>query len=227
MAILHGNDTTGQNASSSTSYTLAHNLSASSGNNRLLVVGVGLDLTGTPTLTCKYNDVDITALTSAYLNGMQVRLFYLLDDDLPSSSGSYNIVASSSSAGYLKIHASDFTGVAQEAPGMEDINTASGNSLSTYPNPVVTNSVVWDMKANSSSAGTWNSRDADYISVGTNTGGSASTTCASYRISENIDEDTCTDGNTQTAQMAGACAVWAPYIDAIIYNRVLNIICSA
>jgi len=211
-SISHGNDSYGQNASSATSYTLAHNLSAASGNNRLLVVGVSLDLTtGPPTLSCTYNGTAMTALTAAYINGMQVRLFYLLDADLPASAGSYNIVASTTAAGYLKIIASDFTGVDQAAADMEDTATASSaTSLTTEPDPVVANSLTWDMKANSSSSQDWNSHDADYTQIAELEGGSAHASTASYRIHAGTSLDAITDSGTQSANIAGACAVFAP-----------------
>lgn len=210
--ISHGNDSSGQDSSSATTYTLSHSLSAASGNNRLLVVGVSLDLTtGPPTLSCTYNGTAMTALTAAYLNGMQVRLFYLLDADLPASAGAYNIVASTTNAGYLKIIASDFTGVKQAAADMEDTHTAvSATSLTTEPDPVVASSLTWDMKANSSSAYVWNSHDADYTQIAELEGGSAHASTASYRIHAGTDLDAITDGGTQSANMAGACAVFAP-----------------
>jgi hypothetical protein len=182
--IAHGNDSSGQATSSTTSYTLSHNLSAASGNNRLLIVGVSLDLTtGPPTLSCTYSGTEMTAINNVYLNGMQVRLFYLLDAALPASAGAANIVCSTTNAGYLKIIASDFTGVDQAAP--DDSSTATAASaydISVAITTSVADSLVWAYSAGSSSAGTWDGHRATATVVAELEGGSAHVATATYEV---------------------------------------------
>lgn len=215
MSVAPGNDTAGQNTSSATSYTLAHSLSAGSGNNRKLIVAVFLDLTtGPPVLSCTFNGVSMNALTAAYNSGMQVRVFWLDDADLPASAGSYNIVASTTNAGYLKVIASDFTGVKQGVP--DDSDTATANSTSAPVTTTVSSagSLVWGGSGNASSSGTWGGHTAEYSVAGELSGGSAHTACATYKVESTTGNKTVTDTNTQSWYMAGAAVVFAAAAEA-------------
>lgn len=215
MAVAHGNDVAAQNSSSGTSYTVSFSLSAGSGNNRKLIVAVFLDLTtGPPTLSCTYNGVSMNALTAAYKSGMQVRIFWLDDADLPASAGSYNIVASSTKSGYLKVIASDFTGVKQGAP--DDSDTATANSTSSPVTTTVSSagSLVWGGAANASSSGTWSGHTAGYSVAGELSGGSAHTACATYKVESTTGNKTLTDTNTQSWYMAAAAVVFAAAAEA-------------
>ncbi len=216
MAIAHGNDTEGQNTSSSTSYTLAHSLSAGSGNNRKLVVAVFLDLaTGPPVLSCTFNGVSMNALTAAYNSGMQVRIFWLDDADLPASSGSYNIVASSNQAGYLKVIASDFTGVKQGAPDDSDTGTSNSTSVSVTTTVSSAGSLVWGGAANASSSGTWSGHTSGYSVAGELSGGNAHIACATYKVESATGDKTLTDTNTQSWYMAAAALVFSEAATAV------------
>jgi len=213
-AIAHGNDSSGQATNSATSYTLSHNLSAASGNNRLLIVGVSLDLSGSPTLSCTYNGTAMTALTAAYINGMQVRLFYLLDADLPASAGSYNIVCSSTQAGYLKIIASDFTGVDQAAPDDSSTATAAtpANDVSVDVTVSVANSLVWAYSANSTSSALWDGHRATATTVVELEGGDAHIAVATYEIVSGTGDATFADSvrDPDDGNMAIVGASFAP-----------------
>lgn len=215
MAVAHGNDVAAQSSSSGSSYTVSFSLSAASGNNRKLIVAVFLDLTtGPPTLSCTYNGVSMNALTAAYNSGMQVRIFWLDDADLPASAGAYNIVASTTNAGYLKVIASDFTGVKQGAP--DDSDTATANSTSAPVTTTVSSSgsLVWGGSGNASSSGTWSGHTSGYSIAGELTGGSAHTACATFKVESATGNKTVTDTNTQSWYMAGAAVVFAAAAEA-------------
>lgn len=215
MAISHGNDSSGQASSSATTYTLSHSLSAASGNNRKLVVAVFLDLTtGPPVLSCTFNGVSMNALTAAYNSGMQVRIFWLDDADLPASAGSYNIVASTTDAGYLKVIASDFTGVKQGAPDDSDTGTSNSTSVSVTTTVSSADSLVWGGAGNASSSGAWSGHTTGYSVVGELSGGSAHTACATYKIESTTGNKTLTDTNTQSWYMSGAAVVFPAATEA-------------
>lgn len=210
--ISHGNDSSGQNASSATTYTLSHNLSAGSGNNRLLVVGVSLDLSGSPTLSCTYNGTAMTALTAATSSTVTVRLFYLLDADLPASAGAYDIVASTSSGGYLKIIASDFTGADQAVPDDSDQNglVSGSTSVSVTTTTSVNNSLVWAYAAHISSSGNYTGHTEGATLVAELEGGNAHASCATWLVKASAGNQTMTDTASGSDMQAIAVVVFAP-----------------
>jgi len=215
MAVAHGNDVAAQSSSSGTSYTVSFSLSAGSGNNRKLIVAVFLDLTtGPPVLSCTFNAVSMNAQTAAYNSGQQVRVFWLDDADLPASAGSYNIVASSTQAGYLKVIASDFTGVKQGAPDDSDTGTSNSTSVSVTTTVSSAGSLVWGGAANASSSGTWSGHTAGYTAAGELSGGSAHIACATYKVESTTGNKTVTDTNTQSWYMAAAAVVFAAAAEA-------------
>lgn len=210
MPVAHGNDVASQSSSSGSSYTVSFSLSAGSGNNRKLIVAVFLDLTtGPPVLSCTFNGVSMNALTAAYNSGMQVRIFWLDDADLPASAGSYNIVASTTNSGYLKVIASDFTGVKQGAPDDSDTGTSNSTSVSVTTTVASAGSLVWGAAANASSSGSWSSHTSGYSVAGELTGGNAHIACATYKIESATGDKTLTDTNTQSWYMAAAAVVFA------------------
>lgn len=207
--ISHGNDSSGQDTNSATSYTLSHNLSAASGNNRLLVVGVSLDLSGSPTLSCTYNGTEMTGLTAATVSNLQVRQFYLLDSGLPASAGAANIVCSSTSAGYLKIVASDFTGIKQDVPEDTDVASVSGKTISVTVTASSANSLVYANSANASSSATYSGHTESATVVAELEGGNAHVATGSWIIKASTGDQTMSDTATSDSQAITA-AVFAP-----------------
>jgi hypothetical protein len=215
MAIAHGNDTAAQNAASATSYTLAHNLSSGSGNNRLLIVVGSIDLAGPPTLSCTYNGVSMNALTMQMSNSVQNRIFYLLDADLPASSGNYNIILSTTSAGYLKIIASDFTGVFQDVPDSQAGNAVNAAAITVDIETFADESLVYVGAGNASSSSLWSSHEANYTTAGEITGGSAHSCCATWRVEPTAGWKSPTDTSNTLWYLSSVAATWPPADEAL------------
>lgn len=207
--IAHGRSTSGQDTNSTTSYTLAHNLSTASGNNRLLIVGATIDVSGGPVLSCTYAGTSMTALEAASVSNLRVAQFYLLDASLPATSGSDNIVCSSTVSGYIKIIASDFVGVKQSAPDDHDIASVSGATISVATTVTTAKSLVYSNSANVSSSATYSGHTENANVVAELEGGSAHVATGSWIIKATPGDQTMSDTATSDSQAITA-AVFAP-----------------
>ena len=114
--------------------TTAHTIQNASGNNRLVVAEVGYE-----------NSVDTESVASVYLDGVlgteiifsiggvgysaSISLWYWLDDDLPSGTGSINVVANLTDVinRGIGLAVTEFSGVAQQAPTDSGEHTSTAN----------------------------------------------------------------------------------------------------
>lgn len=149
MAISYQSDNV-SNTGTTSPASDTHTLGVASGNNRLVIAGVGSEGTATHG-TATYNGENMTLAVSAYEGsgaGTRVSIYYILDADLPSSTGSYTV--SCPISGTLTswgIGAASFTGVNQAVP--DDTNssntTVSGaDTLSHDVTVSVANSLIID-----------------------------------------------------------------------------------
>lgn len=153
-----------------TSSTFAHTVA---GNNRLLLVGT-FSTAGDTVTGITYDGVAMSQITKrAGLSGEQMYVYGLLNP----STGSNNVVVSSSGTTTMRSHAVSYTGVKQS--GLPDNFTSTGattNSLTTSLTPVADN--CWTFLF---------VRSNDNISAGTNsTGRGALSTSASFDSSTPI-----------------------------------------
>lgn len=108
-----------------TSSTIAHTCS---GNNRLLVVGVGTDASGDVITGVTYNGVAMTLVDKQQMAGAATRyayLFYLLNPD----SGTNDIVISASPSHNIRSDHASYTGVKQT--GQPDASSKATNASTT------------------------------------------------------------------------------------------------
>ena len=97
---------------------LAHAISSGSGNNRLLVVCYGQEANSTVD-SMSYNGAAMTRIHREYnSDGAQnvTEMWYMLDADMPSSSGTYDVSMSVTGGNGPGIVVLSFEGVAQQAP---------------------------------------------------------------------------------------------------------------
>lgn len=125
MAIIYNNDVVSDTGTSSPA-TDSHTLSVASGNNRLVIAGVGSEGTATHG-TATYDGTNMTLAVSAYEGsgaGSRISIYYMLDEDLPASTGSYTVSCSiSGSLTSWGIGVASYTGVDQDAP--DDTNNSN------------------------------------------------------------------------------------------------------
>ena len=97
---------------------LAHSISSGSGYNRLLVVCYGQEEDNTIT-SMTYNGVNMTKIhRESYYSGTYnvTEMWYMLDEAMPSSAGTYNVSMSVTAGNGPGIVVLSFEGVAQQAP---------------------------------------------------------------------------------------------------------------
>jgi len=116
--------TAGVVASGTSSGNASHSLGSGSGNNRIVLIWCfsrGNSESDTAITSCTYNGSSsgVTYYGSYRTNSafnVRVTLYYVLDADLPASSGSYNAACSSSNGLQTGVVAVSLTGVNQSAP---------------------------------------------------------------------------------------------------------------
>jgi prepilin-type N-terminal cleavage/methylation domain-containing protein len=97
---------------------LAHSISSGSGNNRLLVVCYAQENDNTIT-SMTYNGVNMTKIhRESYYSGTYnvTEMWYMLDDDMPSSAGTYDVSMTVTAGNGPGIVVLSFEGVAEQAP---------------------------------------------------------------------------------------------------------------
>ena len=97
---------------------LSHSISSGSGNNRLLVVCYAQENDNTIT-SMTYNGVNMTKIhRESYYSGTYnvTEMWYMLDDDMPSSAGAYDVSMTVTAGNGPGIVVLSFEGVAQQAP---------------------------------------------------------------------------------------------------------------
>jgi prepilin-type N-terminal cleavage/methylation domain-containing protein len=137
---------------------LAHTISSGSGNNRLLVVCYGQENDNTIT-SMTYNGVNMTKIhrESHYSGSYNVtEMWYMLDADMPSSAGTYDISMSVTAGNGPGIVVLSFEGVAQQAPETHNASHyddwANDRSITQISN-VSAGSLVVSVASNGSSGG--------------------------------------------------------------------------
>lgn len=144
--------------SSGTSCTLSNfTLSTGSGNNRIVVVGVSTENDGDVTAVT-FNGTNMTEIneadSSGFFGGVTASLWYILDTNLPSSAGDYDVVVTTTSENHRHVGAAEFTGVAQQAPEASNTGTSGASgSISTSVTTASDGAVVIDVVAASASDG--------------------------------------------------------------------------
>jgi hypothetical protein len=135
---LDNSDSSACTGASITSCTISNfNLGYASGNNRLVLVGVTTegqsevtDVTFNGTSGTEVNpELDFDSMAT-------ISLWYFLDTDLPSSSGNYDISATTSAVTDISIMVISVIGAAQQVP--EDTGTGSCTSCGAISAPVTT-----------------------------------------------------------------------------------------
>lgn len=157
MAIALGNTATGNSATGTFSFT--HNLSAGAGNERLVVVFAGVDDNSLNTQDVQgvtFNGVAMTLIDSVKSSAGYLKswMYYLLDADLPSTSGNYTVEVTidgdpSEGAGAVS---GDYTGVKQAAPDsfVTDAPAGTTTTVSTVINFLTDN--AWGISGGSVNA---------------------------------------------------------------------------
>jgi hypothetical protein len=138
--------------------SLAHTIASGSGNNRLLVVCYGQEANSTVD-SMSYNGVAMTRIHREYnSDGAQnvTEMWYMLDADMPSSSGTYNVSMSVTGGNGPGIVVLSFEGVAQQAPETHNSSQYASNASdrsTTQISNVSEGSLVVSVACNGSSNG--------------------------------------------------------------------------
>ena len=115
-------------SSSSSPLNFSHTIGG--GENRLLVVGVGVEEVGglVDVTSVTYDSTALTMANESYANNnILVEMWYMLDADLPAS-GSYTVsISTSGSIDGIESGACSYTGVKQSAPEATATNTREDN----------------------------------------------------------------------------------------------------
>jgi hypothetical protein len=137
---------------------LAHAIGSGSGNNRLLIVGYGQE--GDSTIdSLTYNGVAMAKIhRESFLDGAYnvTEMWYMLDDDLPVSAGTYNVSMTVTGGNNPGIVVLSFEGVAQQAPETYNFSTWADQAYHTYTTQlqnVSVGSLVVSLACNGSSLG--------------------------------------------------------------------------
>jgi hypothetical protein len=137
---------------------LAHTIASGSGNNRLLVVCYGQEANGTVD-SMSYNGVAMTRIHREYnFDGAQnvTEMWYMLDDDMPSSSGTYDVAMSVTGGNGPGIVVLSFEGVEQQAPETHNSSQYASNASdrsTTQISNVSEGSLIVSVACNGSSNG--------------------------------------------------------------------------
>jgi len=137
---------------------LAHPIGSGSGNNRLLVVCYGQENQSTIN-SMSYNGVAMTKIhREAILDGAWnvTEMWYILDADMPSSAGTYDVSMSVTGASGPGIVVLSFEGVAQQAPetyNSSQYGVGADHTLTTQLQNVSVGSLVVSVASNGSSGG--------------------------------------------------------------------------
>jgi hypothetical protein len=218
MAISIGNTSSVQAPASALSCTLTHNLSASSGNNRMFLVMMSTDITTEPDHAVTFAGEEMFFLDSKYLSGMKISFWVTNDENLPASAGSYDIVATTSISAYIKLIAIDITGARQDAFPKSRTSSTYATSLSYGYVAEHPGDFVFHGFANSSSAGTWSNLSANYTTAASLTGGSAHTAIGRYRVLTYAGNETLQATNSQIGNMVLVAMSIEPHSGAPILH---------
>lgn len=135
---------------------LAHSIGSGSGNNRLLVVCYGQENESTIN-SMSYSGVAMTKIhREAILDGAWnvTEMWYILDDDMPSSAGTYDVSMSVTGASGPGIVVLSFEGAAQQAPetyNSSQYGVGADHTLTTQLQNVSVGSLVVSVASNGSS----------------------------------------------------------------------------
>jgi hypothetical protein len=218
--ITHDSSTT---ATSPTDFSFSHTLGYDSENERLLVAFVGFedDATITNVSSVTYNGQVMTRLadktvTESY--SFSLSYWYLLDADLPISSGSYTVavdMGGTTPDDSVMVSVSSYTGVKQSAPyDVSGSTNLNAYTISTLVDTERDNSVLISVIGAGNQAGTATHTGASAVKQWELTAASSNAAGGDITISlagsGNIDEYDY--GATLQNRMVMISASWSPYI---------------
>ena len=118
---------------SASSITISHVLG--SGSNRIVAIATAVDTSGVSCTGVTYNGVSCTAADVAYeRSNIDLRWWYILEANLPSA-GTYDVVATYSGAGNVRVAAVSYLGMNQTGP---EANPTGGDGYNTLHDLTIT-----------------------------------------------------------------------------------------
>jgi hypothetical protein len=184
--IVHGNDNSVYGNASKT-LTVKHNLSAGSGNNRLVVILIsGEQAVHNSSYGCTYNGTSATLARADYnptTPYQETNVFYILDADLPSSVGTYDVVcAVGENELELHVYVLGFTGVAQSAPEDTGGYGSQSSQTTTVDLTASAGALLIDIAADGTNSDTWSSHGSGQTNTEMDAGMSEQISAVGWKV---------------------------------------------